>query len=79
MFFGTGELSEAQLRSESFFRRRRPLVFLNMCQSASLRPGLSSPWFNTSAGQAFDILEAELQEMTQQVRLTALAVLFSAP
>jgi hypothetical protein len=42
IFFGTGKVTESELRDHVFFRRRRPVVFLNMCQSATLRAGISS-------------------------------------
>jgi hypothetical protein len=43
MFTGTAEISEHDLRDIDFFRgKTKPVVFLNMCQSADLLPGLSS-------------------------------------
>ncbi len=43
MFTGTAEISEHQLRDVEFFRgATKPVVFLNMCHSADLLPGLSS-------------------------------------
>jgi hypothetical protein len=42
IFFGTGKLMESELRDHAFFRGRRPVVFLNMCQSATLRAGIRS-------------------------------------
>lgn len=43
LFFGTAELSESRLsRGDFFTRARRPVVFLNMCQSADLLPGMGS-------------------------------------
>ncbi len=41
IFFGSGELSEGELRKVKFFNGgRRPIVFLNMCHSADLMPGM---------------------------------------
>lgn len=43
IFMGNSEIKESQLRAPMFFAtKRRPLVFLNMCQSAELVPSLSS-------------------------------------
>jgi hypothetical protein len=39
---GGGEIKESRLRQKNFFSKRRPLIFLNMCQSAELVPSLSS-------------------------------------
>ncbi|TCO72118.1 CHAT domain-containing protein [Rhodovulum euryhalinum] len=43
LFTGDAEISEADLRAANFFRQpKRPLVFVNACQSADLLPGVSS-------------------------------------
>jgi len=43
LFTGSAEISEDDLRGANFFRQaKRPLVFLNACQSADLLPGVSS-------------------------------------
>jgi hypothetical protein len=41
MYIGSSEIKESELRSQKFFCKRRPIVFLNMCQSAELLPSLS--------------------------------------
>jgi hypothetical protein len=41
MYLGNSEIKESRLRSEPFFNRKRPIVLLNMCQSADLLPSLS--------------------------------------
>jgi hypothetical protein len=42
IYLGDSEVKEAELRLLRFFARRRPIVFLNMCQSADLVPSMSS-------------------------------------
>jgi hypothetical protein len=42
IYLGDAEVKEAELRLLKFFTRRRPIVFLNMCQSADLVPSMSS-------------------------------------
>ena len=42
IYVGGGEIKESRLRQKNFFSKRRPLIFLNMCQSAELVPSLSS-------------------------------------
>ncbi len=42
IYLGDAEIKEAELRLLRFFARRRPIVFLNMCQSADLFPSMSS-------------------------------------
>lgn len=42
IFIGDSELKESTLRSKKFFKRRRPIVFLNMCHSAGLLPSMNS-------------------------------------
>jgi chaperonin GroEL len=42
MFIGGAEIRESKLKRQPFFTRRRPIVFLNMCQSADLLPSMSS-------------------------------------
>lgn len=42
IYLGDAEVKEAELRLLRFFARRRPIVFLNMCQSADLVPSMSS-------------------------------------
>ena len=43
IYLGNSEIKEADLRLLKFFARpRRPIVFLNMCQSADLVPSMSS-------------------------------------
>ena len=42
IFIGGAEIKENKLRRKNFFQRRRPIVFLNMCQSADLMPSMSS-------------------------------------
>lgn len=43
IYLGNSEIKEADLRLLKFFARpRRPIVFLNMCQSADLMPSMSS-------------------------------------
>jgi Carboxypeptidase regulatory-like domain len=42
IYLGDAEIKEAELRLLRFFARRRPIVFLNMCQSADLVPSMSS-------------------------------------
>jgi hypothetical protein len=41
MFFGTASITETELNDIDFFQgRSRPIVFLNMCHSADLLPGM---------------------------------------
>ena len=43
IYLGDSQIKEADLRLLKFFARpRRPIVFLNMCQSADLIPSMSS-------------------------------------
>lgn len=42
IYLGDSEIKESQLKYEQFFQKRRPIVFLNMCQSAELLPSMSS-------------------------------------
>jgi len=42
MYIGAAEITENRLKRQNFFERRRPIVFLNMCQSADLFPSMSS-------------------------------------
>jgi hypothetical protein len=42
IYIGGSEIKESKLKQEEFFNTRRPIVFLNMCQSADLLPSMSS-------------------------------------
>lgn len=42
IYIGGSEIRESKLKRQKFFERRRPIVFLNMCQSADLVPSMSS-------------------------------------
>lgn len=42
MYIGGAQVRESELSRERFFEVRRPIVFLNMCQSAELAPSMSS-------------------------------------
>jgi len=42
IFIGGAEIKESTLKRQPFFEARRPIVFLNMCQSADLIPSISS-------------------------------------
>jgi chaperonin GroEL len=42
MYIGSSEIKESKLARQHFFGTRRPIVFLNMCQSADLLPSMSS-------------------------------------
>ena len=43
IFIGESEVRESQLSRQKFFQKpRRPIVFLNMCQSAALLPSMTS-------------------------------------
>jgi hypothetical protein len=42
MYIGGSEIKESKLKLQPFFEKRRPIVFLNMCQSADLVPSMSS-------------------------------------
>jgi hypothetical protein len=42
MFIGGSEVKESKLKQQRFFEKRRPIVILNMCQSADLLPSMSS-------------------------------------
>lgn len=42
IYIGGAEITENRLKRQNFFERRRPIVFLNMCQSADLFPSMSS-------------------------------------
>lgn len=42
IFIGDSEIKESKLKLQSFFAKKRPIVFLNMCQSADLFPTISS-------------------------------------
>jgi chaperonin GroEL len=42
IYIGGSEIKESSLKRQDFFEVRRPIVFLNMCQSADLVPSLSS-------------------------------------
>jgi hypothetical protein len=42
IYIGGSEIKESALKRQDFFEIRRPIVFLNMCQSADLVPSLSS-------------------------------------
>jgi hypothetical protein len=41
IFLGDSEVKERALQEVTFFSDRRPIVFLNMCQSAELLPSMS--------------------------------------
>jgi hypothetical protein len=41
MYVGGSEIKESKLKLQRFFEKRRPIVFLNMCQSADLVPSMS--------------------------------------
>ena len=41
IYIGDSEVTESQLKGRDFFKKRRPIVFLNMCQSAELLPSLT--------------------------------------
>jgi HEAT repeat protein len=41
MYIGESEVKESKLTLQRFFAKRRPIVFLNMCQSADLLPSMS--------------------------------------
>jgi chaperonin GroEL len=43
IFIGSSEIRESRLRQQPFFQKpKRPIVFLNMCQSAALMPSIST-------------------------------------
>jgi chaperonin GroEL len=42
IYIGGAEIKESKLKRQDFFATRRPIVFLNMCQSADLLPSISS-------------------------------------
>lgn len=42
MFFGDAEVLDSALNQQTFFCKRRPIVFLNMCHSAALLPSMTS-------------------------------------
>jgi chaperonin GroEL len=42
IYIGEAEIKESELRLKRFFQNRRPIVFLNMCQSATLLPSMSA-------------------------------------
>jgi chaperonin GroEL len=42
IYIGEAEIKESELRLKHFFNDRRPIVFLNMCQSATLLPSMST-------------------------------------
>ena len=42
IYLGNSEVKESDLTLLKFFAKRRPIVFLNMCQSADLVPSISS-------------------------------------
>ncbi len=42
IYLGDCEVKESDLKLLTFFEKRRPIVFLNMCQSADLFPSMSS-------------------------------------
>jgi len=42
IYIGGAEIRESKIKLQSFFEKRRPIVFLNMCQSADLMPSMSS-------------------------------------
>lgn len=42
MYIGGSQIKETELKIQKFFEKRRPIVFLNMCQSADLLPSLST-------------------------------------
>jgi hypothetical protein len=42
MFVGDAQITESELRrARNFFRQRRPILFLNMCNSAALAPSMT--------------------------------------
>jgi len=41
IYLGGSEIKESALRVQKFFNKKRPIVFLNMCQSADLIPSIS--------------------------------------
>jgi hypothetical protein len=47
IFIGNAEIKESQIRDYSFFWKRRPIVFLNACQSAELVPSSTSGFVRT--------------------------------
>jgi hypothetical protein len=42
MYIGDCEVKESDIKTGEFFNKKRPIVFLNMCQSADLLPSVSS-------------------------------------
>jgi len=42
IYIGNAEIKESQIRDRDFFWKRRPIVFLNACQSAELVPSSTS-------------------------------------
>jgi hypothetical protein len=42
IYIGKSEVKESDIKTGQFFKQKRPIVFLNMCQSADLLPSLSS-------------------------------------
>jgi len=42
VFIGGAQIPEQRMRRQAFFEERRPIVFLNMCQSADLLPSMST-------------------------------------
>lgn len=47
IYIGGSEIKESKLRRQGFFKVRRPIVFLNMCQSADLVPSMSTGFIRT--------------------------------
>lgn len=41
IYIGNAEVKESKIKTQKFFTDKRPIVFLNMCQSADLMPTLS--------------------------------------
>ncbi len=42
MYIGDSEVKESDIKTGEYFNKKRPIVFLNMCQSADLLPSVSS-------------------------------------
>jgi hypothetical protein len=42
IYIGNAEIRESQIKPQQFFKTKRPIVFLNMCQSAGLLPSFTS-------------------------------------
>jgi hypothetical protein len=42
IYVGGSQINESELTRQKFFEKKRPIVFLNMCQSADLLPSMSA-------------------------------------